>query len=534
MRKPARTLPREEVLTAGPFRGMRDAPSVTTSDPALALEVRNMVRVPGPVGGGLTGRPGFVQMGAQQGTGATRVVQGGTTWTKADGTQQTVAVINGQLVGYTWGTDTWAVVVSAANLATASCALSASAKVALVAFADGLVVSDGVNTPFWWDGTSGAGGVTGMTNAPVFYGPPTVYYSKLFGIKSSARQTLVWSEEGDPNWGYEAGGYNNAWDNPGGYPDPMTSIIGTNEAIYVFRERISLAITGAVGPDFATAGTRANLSELIGTLSPWATIVVPQGVFVVDANAQPWLFRYGQEAVKLWDDCYETVRTTPRSALGTAQTVIDESTRSVVLGLPEINQSNPSHFLAFSLDDLQFVGIWSWAEDIDRMFSVTDADGVQRWAHAGSNDGYLYAHGTLDDGPWSDDLASGDVYIPHSVVTAALGYDLDRELMFDQLEAAITGDGLTSLTVSYETPRGLSTPLVVDVASASDGLTWDVDDWNEANWATSVVESRFRVGLFSRGRWMRQRLAHGAIDETFGVTLLRVRAFATSGNPKSP
>lgn len=535
-RNPSRTLPAVELLVAGPFRGMRDAPEPTTADPTLALFVGNMCEGAGPANGGLVGRPGFDQMGTQQGTGTTRFCGGGLTWTKSDATRQTVAVLNGQLVTYDWTTDTWTVAVTTANLTTNSVTLSASAYVALVPFADGLVVSDGVNVPFWWTGASGAGGITKMTNCPVLYGPPTVYYSKLVGIKNSARQTLVWSEEGDPNLGYEAGGYNNAWDNPGGYVDPLTSVIGTNEALYVFRARIAIAITGAIGPDFATAGTRANLSERVGTLSPWATIVVPQGVLVVDADAQPWLMRVGQsEPVERWSDCRQTIVGTPRASIGTVQSVIDEATRSVVIGYPEVNQTAPTQFVAFTLDALQFVGVWSWTEDIDRMFPVIDGNGVARWAHSGSNDGYVYAHGDLVNGPWDDDLASGTRYIAHTVTSSTLGYDLDRELTISQIEAALTGGGITRVSVSYETPRGQSTPQSVDLTANAVGGSWDIDDWDTMDWAeTGAEDQRVRVGTGGRGRWVRPRVTHGEPGEMFGLSLLRVRAASVQGNPKSP
>lgn len=536
MRNPPRTLPKPEILTAGPFRGMRDAPEPTTGEPTLAFRVQNMCEGAGPADGGLTGRPGFDQMGTQQGTGSTRVVGGGITWTKSDATRQTVAVINGQLVTYDWGTDTWTVAVTTANLTTNSVTLSASAKVALVPFADGLVVSDGVNTPFWWTGASGAGGITKMTNAPVFYGPPTVYYSKLVGIKNSARQTLVWSEEGDPNLGYEAGGYNNAWDNPGGYPSPLTLLLGTNEALYVFRDRVSIGITGAIGPDFATAGTRANLSEQVGTLSPWAGIVTPKGVIIVDADARPWLMRFGQsEPMDIWSDCAQSVKGTPRSTLGAVQSVVDGATNSLVIGYPEVNQTNPTQFLAFALDSLQCVGVWTWGEDIDRMFPVIDAEGIARWAHSGSNDGYLYAHGDLDVGPWDDDLASGTVYIAHAVTSGTLGYDLDRELIIDQIEAALTGGGISRVSVSYETPRGQSTIMSVDLTANAVGGSWDIDEWDTMDWAEIGAEDqRVRVGCAGRGRSVRVRVTHGELGESFGLSVIRVRAFAAAGNPRSP
>ena len=68
--------PAVEILTAGPFVGMRDAPEPTAGNPALALYVGNMGRVPGPAGAGLTSRPGFGAMGADAlGSGGVRTAQ---------------------------------------------------------------------------------------------------------------------------------------------------------------------------------------------------------------------------------------------------------------------------------------------------------------------------------------------------------------------------------------------------------------------------------------------------------------------------
>ena len=537
MRAPSRVFPRPEILTAGPFTGMRDAPEPTAGDPKLGLYVGNMGRAPGPAGAGLTSRPGFAAMGTAVtalGAGSARACQALLTWTNASGVRQTTAIVGGKIYGYTWSSSTWTEVVTAANLTTASLTLSSTTRVALVPFADGLVVSDGVNTPFWWTGASGAGGLTKMTNAPAFYGPPTVYYSKLVGIKASSRNTFVWSEEGDPNLGYEAGGYNNAWDNPGGYADPLTSVLGTNDALYLFRERNALAVTGAIASDFATAGTRANLSEDVGTLSPWATYAMAQGVLVVDADAQPWLMRVGMlEPVPLWTDCRQTVRGTPRASLANVQTVQDDATYSILIGYPEVGATDPTVWLCFSQDDLGFVGVWYWGVASQRAGMVVDGDGEARWAHAGVDDGRLYVHGDLENGPWNDALHAGTVYIAQAVVTSALGYDLDRELVIDQLEAAFTGSGVSQVAVSYETPRGQSVPVAVSLSAAT-GMIWDVSNWDEQNWSNATRDQRIRVGLRGRGRWMRAAVRHSENNEPFGVTVLRVRAFASDGTPKSP
>lgn len=534
-RAAVRTLPAPEILLAGPFAGMRDAPELTAATPELALYLGNMCLTPGPEGSGVTGRPGFGTMGGDAlGSAGVRTCQVIRTWTRATGARETTAIVGGKLYSYNWGTGTWTESVTGTHFSSKAITLSTSSRVALVPFADGVVISDGVNTPFWWDGSAGAGGLVKLTNCPVLYGPPTVYYSRLVGIKATDRATMVWSEPGQPNVGYEAGGYNNAWDNPGSYADPLVVLVGTNEALYVFRERVAVAVTGAVTTDWATAGTRANLSEDVGTLSPWAAAAVSQGVLVVDADAQPWLFRYGQpEPMGLWANCRQTVRGTPRASLGNVQTVADDCTNSLLIGYPEVGQTDPSIWLCFNQDDLRFVGVWSWGGASQRAGEVIDDQGIARWAHAGVSDGRLYVHGDLENGPWNDTLAAGTAYVAHACVSAALGYDLDRELLLDQLEAAITGVNVTAVSVSYETPRGQGSTLNATYGGGA-GMVWDVDDWDDGDWASITRDATLRVGVRGRGRWVRVILRHAEDNEQFGLTVVRVRAFAAQGNPKRP
>lgn len=522
-------------LTAGPFRGMRDAEEPLAGDPTLARTVLNMCRIPGIPNAGLIGRPGFAKMQASTVLGGPGTTQSGLTWADVNGVRITTVICGGKVYAYDWTAGTFSEPVTAANLSTKSITLSSSAKVSLVPFANGLVVSDGVNVPFWWDGTTGATGLTKLTACPPLYGPPTVYYSALVGIKAANRNTMVWSEPGQPNVGYEAGGYNNAWDNPGGYADPLTSVAGTNEALYVFRARVSLAILGAISFDWVTAGTRANLSVDVGTLSPWGTLVVSQGVIVADAAAQPWLFRYGAtEPAPLWLDCRNTVAGTPRAALAAVETIRDDATDSILIGLPEVGQTKISHVLCFAQSDLQFVGRWSWGASADTIFPVTDDQGVPRWAHAGVGDGVLYAHGELDAAPRDDGLVSGIRYIAHAVGTHSLGYDVDRELMVNQIEAGVTGTSLSAVAVSYETPRGTSLPQTLSLTAEAAGLRWDVGKWDEEVWATSVRDQRVRCGTFGRGRWVRLNITHGEDGEGFALSVFRARCSSRDGNPRVP
>lgn len=506
-------------------------------DPTLALYAGNVCVNAGPEGGGLVGRPGFGGMGTVAlGAAGVRATQAILTWTDVNGVRQTTGIVGGKVYSYDWNALAWTNTVTAANLTTGVITLSTTARTALVPFADGLVVSDGVNTPWWWSGVAGAGGLVKLTNAPVFYGPPTPYYSRLIGIKYVAgrRSTIVYSEPGLPNTGYEAGGYNNAWDNPGGYAEPLVSLCGTNEALYVLRERVSIAITGAVTADWATAGTRANISEHIGTLSPWATIAIKQGVLIIDAEARPTVIHYGaREPFAAWLDCEQTVRGTPRNSLINVQTVRDDATQSVVIGYPEIGQTDITTFVALALADLQFSGVWSWGATTQRMGPVVDGNGVARWAHAGVDDGRLYTHGDLDNGPWNDALQSGTAYIQHTVTSGTLGYDMDREMIFSEFSCAISGVGVTAVTLSYATPRGEGSPLRLSF-TLSGGMMWGRDKWGVSKWSSATRDQRARCGWAGRGRWVRATVRHAELNEPFGLTVMRVRSSAVTGNPREP
>src|SRR5262249_44009450 len=147
----------------------------------------------------VVGRPGFQQSGSLLVTSGK--VQGIAQYTKLDGTEKTVAFCAGRMFTFNWTTRAWV------EVTLSGVTLSTTAHVYCVTFANARVISDGVTTPFTWDGTS----FVLLSNASVWYGQPTVYYAKVFAIQSSDRTSIEWSEENDPTTGYGSGGFNNVW-----------------------------------------------------------------------------------------------------------------------------------------------------------------------------------------------------------------------------------------------------------------------------------------------------------------------------------
>ena len=543
-RAPIRTKPQAQWFTAGPLVGMRDAPQPGTPTPDRAYDVRNLCRQPGPQGTGLVGRPGFTVLGevtaAPQSLGT--LVQAVLTWTDANGVRITTACVDGVLWTYNWSTDVWTNVVTAGNLVTASVTLSTTAPlVSLVPFAGRLMISDGVNALVTWTGATGAGGVDQITGVGPFFGPLVVYYAKLFGVLlndagAGPRKTLVWSEENDETLGYNIAPYNNAWDNPGAYTEPLTACAATNDALFLFRERRTIAITGAVNSDFQTAGTRANVSEETGTVSPWAVRVIDQGVLFVDQTGAVHLAQLGgSEPVGLWEDAVRVTRTTPRQSLGVATTIRDGATESLLVGLPIAGTALPYLWLCYDERTLAFVGVWSWDRGATTAGEVVDGDGVARWAHAAG--GKVFGHGTLE-GPYADDpLGTGaEVAITHRVTGPLQGYDLDEELRIDALEVSLPACTATEVALGYTTPRGETVPQTVALPSTSGGgFQLDLSELDVGTLGgVSVVNRKAIARTFGRGRGVQMTVQHGAVGESFAVDVLRVRTYRTTGNNQAP
>jgi hypothetical protein len=532
-RAASRQYPRPlEPMTFGPITGVTDNEQPSAAKQNRARRLVNCYVQPGTAGQPVVGFPGFVGLGAQLGTGGARTAQYIGQLRKLNGIVHTVAIVGGKFYTLNWGTRVWTEVLTSVNLSGAGVTLSSTARVFGVEFASAsdvsLVISDGVNTPWLWDGTTGAG-ITKLTNAPVFYGRPWVYYAKLMGIKASQRNTFVWSQESDPTTGYEAGGFNNAW-------NPLGAVAfhagcADNDGIYLFEERRTIRIEGAVDTAFQTSGTRSAVSENIGSKSP--ALVTNDGIVFVDADARPHLIRGGQ-MVPMWADCAQTVALSPRSALA-AVTILDYRPADMVLvGLPEANQSVPTQFLAFRISGggANFIGV-------RRGFSaqasaiVLNASNEPTWVHGGESDGYLYEHGSPTGILWDDALATGTGPMSHEIVLPPIGADIRGDKLFDRLDAVMVADSEAVVAIAYSTPRGRSDDSLVTLPIIG-GMRWDIDNWDQANWGGTALEQRVAFGLNGFGRWIAPELRHSALGEQFGFAALALEAFAIGSDPTIP
>ena len=280
------------------FRGMRDVLHPAPGEEDMPMMITNMLPLD-PVGGGdLVTRPPWRTMGT-----APHPVNGACqlayNYLRLDGVNKLILIVDGAI--YFWDTslnpDDWAVYISAATLSGASITLSTTARCFAVTIGGKLVISDGTNTPFMYDGVTST--ITKLTACPVLYGQPTVYYAKLFGIKSTERSTFVWSEENDPTIGYEAGGYNNAWELGQTGSEPLNALLGTNQGLFYWRAHSTGIIRGAVTTDFVNDGTHDGVSGTVGTITP-TVLLVDSTIYWVDALGRPYRIAIGGDIEPLY------------------------------------------------------------------------------------------------------------------------------------------------------------------------------------------------------------------------------------------
>jgi hypothetical protein len=524
--KPARRVDYD----AGPFLAMHDAVqySATAGKPQLARRLVNVyagVTDDGPV---VTGFPGFALMGSRLGSGSDRTGQRLYQFTKRNGTEYTIGVCGGRVYTFNWGSNTWTEVLNGTDFTAASITLSTTAKVYCVTMADGCIFSDGTNVPFSWDGTS-HGGLTKLTNCPPLYGQPVVYYAKLFGIKAAARQTIVWSEEGTPNTGYEAGGYQNAWDLIQTETEGLYALAATNDALYYWRSDSIGAITGAVTTDFRTTGTREAVSENVGTRSPASVIVIGNRPHFVSQFGSLCVASQGSGVEEVGVGYQLTLSQTSPVYYGTIESIYEPVTEQWRVAIPGVGGTSPNASLCVHINSYHNVGI-RYGHTFTTVAVVKNADGDPTVVHFGGDDavmtnqGYAYYHGGIYGTVWNDGFSAGTQPITHIVESGYLGYDPSVDKQFERWDATlILYTAITALGVSVTTPRGTSNVQSVAGPGLVGGL-WDVGLWDSMVWGESGGERHVDVGFDRNGRWAYVTVTHVGTSERMIMGGMRLTA----------
>lgn len=480
---------------------------------------------------------------------------------KVDGTEVTWLLSSSSgLWAYDWNTSTYSNVVTSANFTTAGISLVAATHYWCV-FNNTVCFnpSNGSQVPFTWDGTSGAGGLVELTNAPTAYGKPTTFAAKLFFVKYAERDTIVWSEEATANTGYEAGGYSNVWKLGQTGTDPLFALQGTNEELFYFRGNRIGSIRGQVSADFVTTATHDAVSESVGTLSPNGVTTTTRGVWFLDQWNLPTFIPKGGVPQRLVDENALGLGNSAiaREPLGFDDTFLNEPEatgektgqslavpilpwlpyETVWFNLP--SDLNPGRVvLVVSQDTGSALG---WVKptiddsvampvamqlvrsSLSRQTTVGCVDGV---------DGRLFLSGRTR-GP--DQSAAGvSQTMTYRLVGAPLGHRTGVDWVFDQIAAYVSvssaGGGTHTLSLQCLTSRQPTE----DEASTAQTATIPYAPLGTGS-ATSGAAQRLTFGLRQQGRYIRPVLTmQSASAQDFTVDGWAVSAFPLRAKPTLP
>ena len=511
------------------FTGVRDSVDPTTADPRKAQVLQNCYPQDPQLFGGIVGRPGFDALPAtpsQLGAGNDRRGQRSFQFTELDGTEHTMVFVGGKMYEYSWSGDSFT--DRSANQPTTD----KTAIIYCVTFKDEMLVTDGVNTPWSWDGSgSGGGAFTTWSNMPVIFGPIVVYYAKAFGIKNTERNVIVWGEENQINVGFEQSGppaYNNSWQLGQTDQEALTCLYATNEALYYWRERSIGRIEGRVTPEFKADGTRDGVSETIGTRSPAAVIGDDEHIHFFDAENR--LYRIdGRRLDPLWEDMRETVAVLPRAGTTKAFAVNYSVPDLLLFGVQGSSGAELDTLLVINRNDSsdltaeEYVGTWVGFE-FTAIDLVKDDAGEPFLFHL-SDDGYVYQHGNPGGTKWDDNLVAGTQPITHVVRGSPLGYSVALEKYFDRVHVTHRApSSMTDISLNVITPNGrLGTVPTYTIAG---GLSlWGSAVWGTDRWSVAGGERRAVIGVDAMSRWAQVEIVHSQAGEQFGLLGWRLDAY---------
>ena len=494
-------------------KGMNDALDGESDDWQL---IQNMYPVPG----GLEMRPRAAYSAiAPHMTGTTAPTA---IWqhTMADGTEYTFVIADSKLFRVTWtGTSVTFTDVTPA-------ALNIGATAFMCSLGDRLIVTDnGSNVP-WYGTNLGATPITKSNIAldaagtGTAWGPPVVKDAKVFFVKGSSHNTIVWSEEADCTLGYEQTGYNNTWQLTQTASEDINCLIATNEELIVGRDTSIGSIYGQVNSEFKSTATQPAISPQIGITGHRAAALVNGEVWFADAMGRPHVYTPGGgPPTPVWQPASETL----------AGITASSSSACVVASHPELGfvlfartGASGKKILVYDAESRRLVAIWiltglpaGTAFDISAPAIVKDGTGTPRLAFGVYDAAFtrpeMWLFGRVDDA--IDAEASNVILVGPAIRNTK--YD---EVRWDRIDWFMRGTPRVQL--DYTTSRATyGTPLspTVSTAVATNGGT------------------KATIGINGFGRWIRPRFQTGTSGATdtirCAVTGLRVEGVLSTSAP---
>lgn len=455
--------------------------------------------------GRIRGRPGVTQLSdplTDVGAPESRI-QGVHQFAEKDGTKHTIAIVDGDLYEYDWSAGDWTFWDIQAAVS-----VSSIFPVRMVTFNGALIVTDGVNKPWMWNGLYGALGnmFVELSDAPVCR-HLAVYYQKLFCVDQVNEPNVIsWSDEGDATSGY---GADQQWQFGQTDQGRIHGAVGLNEALLIFKQDSSSRIQGAVDDNFQTEAVREGISTTEGTISGDSLVVVDEDVYLLSQNG-PRLISQGSKPIDLaqgpaggdmlhdlWAELTEG-----GTLIENAQGAYDPRRRHVMW---TIAVGSSAITLVYSIEDASWqVFEWSGFVPSGTHDTVEDNDGVE-YVAMGSTTAQIMLYG--DDDVNSDE---GET-IDRLIQTRDYGGESDfvRKL-FRYIDIGIypqTGEATVNITpITDGTRDGRTREITIDGTS----------------------QERFTRGIRDFGGRMRVKIQQQVADQNFDLMDLFVRATAYS------
>jgi hypothetical protein len=519
--KPWRPQP-ARLKTSGPWKGMRfvaRGPGVNTEEYLFAAGNALLDET-----GGWITRPGAKRQNSSALSGTPQLTY---EFRKKDGTLYRIAISGGQIYKYAAGS--YSLSVTTANFGSASVTRSTTARMYAVTLDDVMVITDGVNKPFTWTGADGAGGLAEVTAASVWYGQPTVYYAKVFGIINSDRLTIEWSDENDPAAGYGAA---QSWTLGQTSSVPLVGLRGTNEALYYWRMKGMGAIRGPVDDNFTTTGTQDAIDSTLGLGVTHGHQEVMGAIWFVDQEGKLW--KYDGRLTPLWEQyaaAFAPAGTgaAGSSVFGTGWTPLHtavEHLRSLGVVIVSYaiggNSSNAFEHFIFQAESGNMVSDWIFPNGYTLTAIWYDAtNNVDEWVGTTST-GFTFAVG-VPGVFYDEDTAPTATAIGMVLQTHRMSWSGHVEQQFTRLDVVLNvTDSPATLTVSpfVNTSRDIAGGTLSTQTTA----------------ISSAIQERHVVwGMKRNGRWFSTTVtissASTNASKPYGVREISVAAIPLSVTP---
>lgn len=484
--------------TLGPFIGQRDRTDPRVPNEHYASAMVNVWPRPGDFT--CLVRPGFERNGVP----AASVEGQGVFHLSLPGSETTYVVAGGKLY------EANSTLATFTDRTPAGITINTTGRVYMVYFAQKIIVSDGANKPWAYDPSDHTGTILSKT-AGAWYGPPVVYYAKLFGIVADDRRTIEWSEEESPTTGYDdsANNFDNSWTLAQSDQEALTVLCASNEALYYFRENSIGAVLGAVNSDFKTAGVHDGVSTEIGTSSPDSVHLVGQKyLYFVDATGKPQRIEYGGTHTEIWQDCAETIADVVVGSLADVWSARLEAYNAVAFAMPiRSGETTLLDLLVFDEPSGRCLGTWNYLDTATAgVFQCgcagRDSTGAARFLFLDA-DGRVHRTKLESDSDVALDEQSGTDTLPDAHVAGPMtGYGTETELLLDRIAVVAERTEAThgpKVAIDYKASR-------TDFGTAQDVALASGD---------AGTEVRGEVGTSGRGRWVIPRVSNA--DEANSV-----------------